>query len=502
MKLDRILEGVEFKPGSGTSDVEVDGLTCSSSGVRSGDMFVAFRGYTQNGYKYISEAIANGAAVILAEEDFNAGSSVKKIVVKDTRIAIPIIAANYYGHPSERLKVIGVTGTNGKTTITYIIENILKAAGEGAGVIGTINYRLKGKVLPAKNTTPGSLELQSMLAEMVRDGLRYAVMEVSSHSLDQRRVEGVSFDAAIFTNITSEHLDYHKTLEEYFKAKTKIFDRLKEDGFAILNKDDLRVASLRSSIKRKVISYGIKEDALIMAEDIKLSLEGSGFVITTPEGALKINAKLIGMHNVSNILAAVAAAFALNIDLEAIKNGVEALTSVPGRLEPIDARQPYKIFVDYAHTEDALNKILILLKGVAKNKIITVFGCGGDRDKTKRPLMGRAACKFSDHVIITSDNPRFEDPVEIIGQIEDGVKWGYSNYDIVPDRGDALKKALDIASKGDIVVIAGKGHENYQIIKDKVLPFNDREVVLDILRKKGYAGKRDIKDYTREVVVG
>ncbi|MCX5686237.1 MAG: UDP-N-acetylmuramoyl-L-alanyl-D-glutamate--2,6-diaminopimelate ligase, partial [Candidatus Omnitrophica bacterium] len=300
-----------------------------------------------------------------------------------------------------------------------------------------------------------------------------------------------------------EHLDYHKTLDEYFKAKAKIFERLKEDGFAILNKDDRRVASLRASIKRKVISYGIKEDALIMARDIRLTLEGTRFVITTPEGPIEINTALIGMHNVSNILAAASAAFSLNINLDAIKKGVETTRSVPGRLEPVDAGQFYKVFVDYAHTEDALNKILSLLKGVAKNKIITVFGCGGNRDATKRPLMGKAACRFSDHVIITSDNPRFEDPIEIIGQIEDGVKWSFSNYDIIPDRRDAIAKALDMASKGDIVVIAVKGHENYQIIGDKILPFDDREVVIDVCGSKDIdAHKRDTKDNRWEIIIG
>ncbi|MFH0763772.1 MAG: UDP-N-acetylmuramoyl-L-alanyl-D-glutamate--2,6-diaminopimelate ligase [Candidatus Omnitrophota bacterium] len=493
MKLDAILDGIDFRADGDISNIEVSGLACDSRAVQAGDMFVAFRGYAEDGYSYISDAAAKGARVILAEKDFEAGRSITKIIVKETRTALPAIAANFYGHPERSLKIIGVTGTNGKTTVTYIIENILKAKGSGAGVIGTINYRLKEKVTPAKNTTPGPIELESIFRDMVQDGLEYAVMEVSSHSLDQHRVDGVSFDAAIFTNITNEHLDYHKTPGEYLKAKTKIFERLKEDGFAILNKDDMKIASLRASIKRKIISYGIKEDALIMARDIRLTLDGTGFVITTPEGPIEINTKLIGMHNVSNILAAVAAAFILNIDLDVIKNGVETTKSVPGRLEPLDAGQPYKIFVDYAHTEDALNKILSLLKGIAGNKIITVFGCGGNRDKTKRPLMGKAACRFSDHVIITSDNPRFEDPLEIISEIERGVKWSFSNYGIIPDRRDAIAKALATASKGDIVVIAGKGHENYQIIGDKVMPFNDREAALDILRKKGYGPRALLK---------
>ena len=378
-----------------------------------------------------------------------------------------------------------MTGTNGKTTITYLIESIVRAAGKSIGVIGTINYRFGGKVIAAKNTTPGPVELESMLAEMVRGGLQYAVMEVSSHSLDQRRVDGVSFDTAIFTNITSEHLDYHKTLEEYFKAKAKIFNRLKEDGTAILNKDDKRVASLEGTINKKVITYGINEDADVTARDIRLSLKGSRFIIATPGGPIAINSKLIGMHNVSNILASAAAALALNLDRKVIKEGIESVDIIPGRLEPVEAGQPYKVFVDYAHTEDALNNVLTLLKAVAKNKIVTVFGCGGDRDKAKRPLMGKVACKFSDNVIITSDNPRSEDPAEIMHQIENGVKPRYSNYDIVANRREAIEKALASAKKGDIVIIAGKGHENYQIIGNKTLPFDDRQVVREILRKEG-----------------
>lgn len=489
MRLADILQSVKYSPDSLDADLEIGGLTCNSKNVKPGDIFVAVRGYAENGRKYIHDAAAKGAVVIIADDEFDAPKDVKKILVSDTRAALPVIADNFYGHPSQRLKVVGVTGTNGKTTITYIMESIIRAAGEGAGIIGTIGYRLKGRVLPAMNTTPGAIDLQSMLAEISSSGLKYAVMEVSSHSLDQRRVESVLLDVAIFTNITSEHLDYHKTIDEYFNVKAKIFDRLKEKGSAVLNFDDDRVASLKIPPGKNVISYAVNKKAFVTAKDIKLSLNESMFTICTPDNRIGIRTGLVGMHNVSNILAAASAALALGFNLDAVKKGVEAVYSVPGRLEPVCAGQPYTVFVDYAHTEDALYKILNLLKEVARNRIITVFGCGGDRDRTKRPLMGKVACRFSDRVIITSDNPRFEDPGAIISQIEEGVKHGFSNYDIVLDRRRAIEMALNLAQGGDIVLIAGKGHENYQIIKDKMFPFDDRQTAMEILRTRGYEGK-------------
>ncbi|MFA6142584.1 MAG: UDP-N-acetylmuramoyl-L-alanyl-D-glutamate--2,6-diaminopimelate ligase [Candidatus Omnitrophota bacterium] len=494
MKLTAVLKNLKYETKHNISDVDVKKLSCDSRTVGKGDIFVAFRGYGQDGHKFIEEAIRKGAGVIAAESDFDAPDGVIKIFIKDTRTALPVMADNFYGHPSEKLKVIGVTGTNGKTTITYIIENIIKAAGEEAGVIGTINYRIKDKIIPAKNTTPGPIELQSMLSEMVSSGIRYAVMEASSHSLDQHRMDSVRLDVAIFTNITPEHLDYHKTMSGYLQAKAKIFARLKPNGSAILNKDCGKTASLKGSIKRRPVTYSTVKDADVWARDIKLSIDGSKFTAMTPDGSYQINAKLIGMHNVSNMLAAIAAAYALKIDPAAVKKGVETIACVPGRLESVDAGQPFKVLVDYAHTEDAMRNVLNLLKGVARKKILTVFGCGGDRDTGKRPLMGRAACEFSDHVIVTSDNPRSEDPLKIILDIEKGIKGKFSNYDMVPDRYKAIEKALHLASIDDIVVIVGKGHENYQIISDRVLAFDDRQVAREILGKGNYADRRDSKD--------
>jgi len=478
-----ILRGIPFKTGDDLSGLTITRVTSDSRTVGQGDLFIAVRGAALDGTKFIQEACAKGAKAVVAEEDFEAPKGVVKIWVSDTRAAVAAIADNFYAHPSRKLKVAGVTGTNGKTTITYLIESIVKALGGEAGVIGTINYRLKGRILKAKNTTPGPLELQSMLAEIVDAKAGYAVMEVSSHSLDQRRVDRVEFDAAIFTNVTSDHLDYHKTPGAYFKAKARLFDKLKKNGTAILNIDDKKVASLQRSIKGHVITFGIKGAADVKAVDVRLLMDGTVFTVRTPKWSSEIRTKLIGMHNVSNILAAIAAGMALKIRKEAIIAGVEALKCVPGRLEAVDMGQPFKVFVDYAHTEDALFNILSLLRQVAAKRIVTVFGCGGNRDRTKRPLMGKVACRFSDHVIITSDNPRFEEPEEIIREIEHGVRGTFDNYDIVADRKSAIAKALKLASHEDIVVIAGKGHEDYQIIKDKVMPFDDREVAMKILHE-------------------
>jgi UDP-N-acetylmuramyl-tripeptide synthetase len=482
MLLKDILKGIDVRSLTTTSEVEVGRVVCDSRSVKAGDMFIAFKGYAADGSRFIKDALAKGAKIVLAEQDFDAPAGVVKVIVPDSRSALPAIAANFYRHPSKELKVIGVTGTNGKTTITYIIENILKCASCGAGVIGTINYRIKDKVIPSKNTTPGPLELQSMLADMIAGGVRFAVMEVSSHSLDQRRVEGVRFDAAIFTNVTADHLDYHKTQDNYLAAKAKLLEHLKDGGTAILNNDDPRIAALENPAKSKVITYGVKEISDVMCEELKISLDGSEFIVNAKGDSFRVSTKLIGEHNVSNILASVAAGIALGIEMKYIKMGVETAVFAPGRLEPVDAGAPFRIFVDYAHTEDALRNVLGLLRKTVSNRIITVFGCGGNRDRTKRPLMGRAACELSDYVVMTSDNPRHEEPLGIIEEIEAGIRGLFINYEAYIDRREAIARALKIASKDDIVLIAGKGHESYQVVGDEEIPFDDRLVAREILK--------------------
>lgn len=485
MKLKDILKGVKFVTAYDVDDIDVRRVTCDSRDVRKDDLFIAIKGHASDGTSFIPEAVAKGASIVISEAGADLPEGIVKITVDNMRLALPVIAGNFYSDPSKVLKVAGVTGTNGKTTITYILENIINSTGKETGVLGTVNYRFRNKVIPAKNTTPGPLDLQLLLADMVGAGLDYAVMEVSSHALDQHRVDNVWFDAAIFTNITSEHLDYHETLANYLAAKVKIFEHLKRDGTAILNNDDIRVAALKRSIKQPVLTYGIKSEADVLAKEVKLSIDGSEFLAVTPGISFDVKTRLIGMHNVSNILAAISAALALKINVNAIKRGLERSCKVPGRLEPVESGQSFKVFVDYAHTEDALRNILGLLGSVKEKRIITVFGCGGDRDMKKRPCMGKAACELSDHVVVTSDNPRSEEPEKIISDIEYGIRGRFSNYEISVDRRQAIEKALFIARDGDIVVIAGKGHENYQIIKDKVLHFDDKETAMEIL--KAYA---------------
>jgi UDP-N-acetylmuramoyl-L-alanyl-D-glutamate--2,6-diaminopimelate ligase len=478
-----ILKGVGHKPLGEASSFAVGGIADDSRAVKKNDLFIAVRGHDTDGQRFIKDAIGRGASAVVSDRDFSSDGRIKKIIVNNARRALPLIADNFYGHPSSRLKMIGVTGTNGKTTITYILESIISAAGKSSGVIGTINYRICAKSLPSTNTTPGPVRLQSLLSDMLKCGADYGIMEVSSHSLDQDRCACVSFDAAIFTNITKEHLDYHKTMDRYLAAKARLFAKLKPAGFAVINNDDDASSRLKSAVKKgRVVTYGIDKRSDVTARDIKISIGHSEFTVVHGGGSFRIKTALIGRHNVYNILASVAASMALGIRPSVVKRGVESFRSVPGRLELVRTRKRLRVFVDYAHTEDALYNVLSLLKGVVSNgRIITVFGCGGDRDRSKRPLMGKVACKLSDNVVITSDNPRSEDPKDIISQIESGIKGLFDNYCMLPDRRQAIRKAIGMASEKDIVLIAGKGHETYQIIGNRILPFDDRKVAKEAL---------------------
>jgi len=507
MLLKDLLKGIDcsIQAGSYKPDMNITALSDDSRTVVPGSIFIALTGHAKDGRDFVNEAVSKGAAVIVSDPGLRVPEGVLKVSISDVRAALAPIVKNFYGDPSAKLKVIGITGTNGKTTVTYLIEGIVKSAGARAGVIGTINYRSNGDTRPAKNTTPGSLELQKLLREMVDGGVKYAAMEVSSHALDQGRISGVGLDIGIFTNITSDHLDYHKTRDEYFKAKSRLFGHLKNNGMAILNFDDEKVMSVKGSVKAKILTYGIGQGSDIKASNIKLSPDGSSFDVSTPLLRFSIKTHLIGMHNISNCLAAIAAMYALGLDRKLIAEGILSLTSVPGRLEPVECGQPFKVLVDYAHTEDALNNVLAILKEIAGRKVLTVFGCGGDRDRSKRPLMGISACKFSDQVIITSDNPRSEEPMDIIRDIESGIKGNFSNYDIVPDRREAIQRAISSAAEGDVVLIAGKGHEDYQIVKGKTIYFDDRKVASEMLVKRIEGrdeSKRDNKSDSRTSAVG
>jgi len=472
MKLQELIKSLDLSTLA-VEDFEVKGVTSDSRQVKDDFIFVAVNGNKMNGNLFIGEAIKNGARAVISDTRVKDNDYKNFIHVNDSRLALARLAAELFSYPSRKMKVVGVTGTNGKTTVTYLIEHILRQAGYKTGVIGTINYRFDNKVILAKNTTPGPEFIQSLLAQMYNEDIRYVAMEVSSHALDQGRVNGVDFSTAVFTNLTQDHLDYHKDMEEYFRAKSSLFRNLNSGAMSIINKDDPYAQRLINLTGSRVVTYSLKQPADISASKIKLGMHGTSFYVSFPEAKMEINTKLIGRHNVYNILAAFEFAMQEGFDPEAVKRSVESFSHVPGRLEEIDLGQPFKVFVDYAHTEDALRNVIMSLKEIEHNRIIVVFGCGGDRDSTKRPKMGYVASELADQVIITADNPRSEDANGIIADILKGIKK--NNYKIIADRALAIEEALKMAEENDIVLLAGKGHENYQVFKDRTIDFDDRE---------------------------
>ena len=478
MKLTKLIKNAHLSISvSKLEDFTVRGVTCNSKAVKKGYVFIAIKGNKLDGTKFIDEARRAGAGAVISP---SAGKGINFIRVKDTRKAASKLAAEFYGNPSTKIKVIGITGTNGKTTISYLLEKVLKVSGKKPAVVGTINYRYNNKVIPSNNTTPGPLYLQRMLADMLRSKVTHCVMEVSSHALHQDRTEGVKFNSAIFSNLTQDHLDYHKTLLNYFKAKSKLFKGLEKSAFAVINNDDKYAERLKKLCPGKVITYGIDRNSQVMARNIKFNYPSTEFLLKTGRASVLIKTRLIGRHNVYNILAVITWALKEGIHLTEIKRAIEEFSLVPGRLEKVECGQGFSIFVDYAHTEDALKNIIQSLRQISENRIIVVFGCGGDRDKTKRPKMGYTVTELADYAVITSDNPRSEDPRNIIRDIERGIRR--INYSVVLQRADAIKKSLLLAKRGDIVLVAGKGHENYQVLKNKTVHFDDREVIKACLK--------------------
>jgi UDP-N-acetylmuramoyl-L-alanyl-D-glutamate--2,6-diaminopimelate ligase len=467
-----------------SDDFLVRGITSNSKQVSDNFVFVAIKGTQADGRGFIDEAVRNGARVVVFQGPKPKAQCLKKIdliQIEDARKAVACLAAKFYGNPSSRLKVVGITGTNGKTTITYLIEDLLKESGFAPAVIGTVNYRFKGKVIPSKNTTPGPVELQSLLADMANNDTSYAIMEVSSHALSQDRTACIDFHSAIFTNLTQDHLDYHKTLEDYFLAKARLFKDIGRGSFVVINNDDEYGRRLKKMINGpEIITYGIENDSDIVAYDIKLGLEQTEFTLKAFKKEIKFKAKLIGCHNIYNILASFAWAIKAGLDWDLVKSALGKFAFIPGRLERMPYDKGFSVFVDYAHTQDALTNVLKALRQISAKRIIIVFGCGGERDKTKRPKMGYTASQLADYVIITNDNPRSEDPQNIIKDIRFGIKK--NNYCIIPDRKEAIKKSLSMARPQDIVLIAGKGHETYQILQNETIHFDDREVVKECLR--------------------
>jgi UDP-N-acetylmuramoyl-L-alanyl-D-glutamate--2,6-diaminopimelate ligase len=494
MNFQQLLQGAEVLAQSGNPSVS--GVEYDSRRLKPGFVFVAMQGETSDGNKFIDKAIAAGAVAVVTDSPTESPrEGVAWAQVPHGRRALGKLSANFYKRPAERLAVTGVTGTNGKSTTTFLMEAILAAAGRKSVLVGTIEYHVAGKSLPAPHTTPESLELNQMLAEGLANGATEAVMEVSSHALAQQRVYAVPFDVAVFTNLTRDHLDYHHTMEEYFAAKEILFEGCGTDPprAAVINIDDEYGRKLVQISKKRgtqVLTYGLTGGDF-HAQSLQINSRGTRFDVATPDGKLSIFSSLIGRVNVYNILAAAAAGSARGCGQDGIVQGIAGLARVPGRFERVDCGQPFTVVVDYAHTDDALRNLTALAREFVtqaglKRRVITLFGCGGDRDRAKRPLMGEAAGRGSDFVILTSDNPRSEDPLAIMNDAKVGLQRCGAKYIMEPDRSAAIARAVLEATPGDIVLLAGKGHEKVQVSREGSNPFDDVKVVREVLAEAGY----------------
>ncbi len=461
--------------------ISIKGLECDSRKVEKGFLFVAIRGVKKDGGEFIQEAIERGAAAVVSDREENLAIEIPFILVPECRMAMAMLATAFYGNPAKSLKAIGITGTNGKTTSSFLLEHLLLSEKKQVGVIGTVNTHYAGKVFPAVETTPGPLKVQQILSEMVDARCQYAVMEVSSHALDQSRVGGIDFEAALFTNLTQDHLDYHQTLEAYFECKSRLFTGLSSQKFSVLNQDDVWTERLKAKVSSRVMTYGIRREADLRAQNIEWKAGRTHFNLVVQQEKIKVELPLIGTHNVYNALGALAVMRALGYDLKKAAAHLSSFGGVPGRLEAVDCGQDFSVFIDFAHTPDGLENVLLSLKPYKERKLIVVFGCGGDRDKTKRPQMGKIASEHCDFVYITSDNPRSENPKTIAEEIRAGLAPGFKDVSVVLDRRKAIRQALLSARKGDLVLLAGKGHETTQVIGDKALPFSDREEAQRVL---------------------
>ncbi|TYA12995.1 UDP-N-acetylmuramoyl-L-alanyl-D-glutamate--2,6-diaminopimelate ligase [Paenibacillus faecis] len=481
--------GSEIRGDAGT---ECRGISIDSRKISPGDLFVCLPGHTVDGHDYAKKAAEAGAAALVVQRWLD-DVTLPQLKVKDSRVAMAVLGNVFFDFPSSRMKVIGVTGTNGKTTTTYLIERILQDQGKSAGLIGTIQRRYAGQTFPMSGTTPESLDLQRYLHEMIEADTDYCVMEVSSHALDQGRVKGTKFRTAVFTNLTQDHLDYHKSMEEYRAAKGLFFSRLgntyasspEERSYAVLNADDPASAYFAKQTAVEIVTYGVDQEADVRASNIRITAKGTTFHADTFLGNIDITLKMVGKFNVYNALAAMTAALLEGVSLQDIKSSLEAIPGVDGRVEAVDEGQSFAVIVDYAHTPDGLENVLNAVNEFAKGRVICVFGCGGDRDRTKRPIMGKIAARLSGYVIVTSDNPRTEDPELILKDIEAGLEEDgvpRERYELIVDRREAIQKAIEMASPEDVVLIAGKGHETYQLIGKEVHDFDDRIVAKEAIR--------------------
>ncbi len=486
MKLEQFLNLLPEKQINGKIEpVEVLGIAYDPLRVKPGFVFVAINIYTQldkveipDGHDKIEDAIAHGAIAIVYQNDVKITNKMPYMKVPNSRLALAILADAFYGQPSRKLKILAVTGTNGKTTTTHIVESIFIQKSK-IGLIGTLYYKLQGVIHKSKDTTPEPPDLQAILKQMADQHFDYCVLEASSHGIDFHRLGGCQFDAAAFTNLTQDHLDYHKTMEAYLNTKLRLFQWLTPEKYAVVNIDDPAGQSFIKATKAHVLTYGLNNKADISAQDIKYSIQGTQYRLVTPQGEISVNTKLVGKFNVYNALAAVGFAVSQGIPLEQIKSGLESKITVAGRFESIDKGQDFSVVVDYAHTPDGLENVLKLARQLKPNRLVTLFGCGGDRDKEKRPIMGSIADTYSDMIIITADNPRNEDPAQISKEIASGIQK--KPVEIVLDRYQAIKKAISAARKGDIIMLCGKGHETTQTVGMNTFHFNDREAAEEIL---------------------
>ncbi|MDU0201621.1 UDP-N-acetylmuramoyl-L-alanyl-D-glutamate--2,6-diaminopimelate ligase [Paenibacillus sp. MAH-36] len=485
MKLQELASALLITHIHGNADTEITGIEADSRKIKPGDIFLCIPGLTVDGHDYAPKAIALGASALVTERVLDL--PVPQLVVKDARYAMAALSAHFYGYPSKELKLIGITGTNGKTTSTYLLEKILRDQGFTTGLMGTIQMKIGDTYTEMERTTQESVDLQRSFRSMCEAGTDYCIMEVSSHALELGRVKGIHFRSGIFTNLSQDHLDYHKTMEAYAAAKGLLFSRLgngfsgnsQDRQYAILNADDAASETFNRLTAAQVITYGIEQPCDVRATDIRITAKGTAFRLISFAGEAFFEMKLVGKFNVYNALGSIAAALAEGIPLEAIRNSLESIAVVDGRMEVVDEGQDYLVLVDYAHTPDGLENALSTVREFAEGKVITVFGCGGDRDRTKRPLMGKVTAAFSDYLYVTSDNPRTENPDAILQDIVPGlqeVSYPENNYELIPDRKKAIQKAIDGAGPKDVILIAGKGHETYQDIMGVKHDFDDRLV--------------------------
>ena len=472
----------------GNLNIPVRGIAYDSRRVKEGFLFLAIEGFKNDGHHFIEQAITNGAAALVVQKPVAVPAGMTWIRVPDTRQALALLSTRFYDFPARKLKLIGVTGTNGKTTTTHLLAAVYRAAGGKVGLIGTIANWIGDSILPVEHTTPESLELQQLLAEMASSAVETVVMEVSSHALALKRVVGCRFNTGVFTNFSQDHLDFHQNMDDYLRTKAILFEMLGQEdegnaGFAVVNCDDPGAERIIAASRGEIITYGLNEKAKVKATNVEVSVRGVSFQVHTPWGKSWVRLKLTGLFNVYNALAALAAGGVDGLPLGAMAHALEAVPGVRGRFESIDRGQDFTVIVDYAHTPDGLENVLKTAGQLTIGKLITVFGCGGDRDRSKRPLMGEIAARYSDMPVVTSDNPRTEDPLKIIAGIEEGMRRirEPATYMVIPDRRQAIARALRLADPGDLVVIAGKGHENYQLIGTQRFPFDDREEAIKVL---------------------